>query len=319
MERQELQDYLEVVFNLESQVYTYEQVAKKYNEKINSLKIVEMHEILYGVCTTDNHLLTTKQYTHIPKIYERGSYKEKWDWTKKPEYNSLMRECKMLNLIYNIKMILPILISILTLQFLNDGWIALSLIVGIAISGVLWINKPRDSGMVIDKKIKTYFENCYREELENKSNNRHPQIQRLNKELKEKVLEPKAKVKELLQKVYSKNIIFPKYRNFIAVAQMYEYFLSNRVNELEGPFGAYNLFEDELRHNIIINKLDKIIDKLDELMDIMGSICYAINDTNKLLSNINNTLGRIESNTALTAYNTQCIAYNTKIANQYYY
>ncbi|MBS7297721.1 MAG: hypothetical protein KIG65_01410, partial [Eubacteriales bacterium] len=64
---------------------------------------------------------------------------------------------------------------------------------------------------------------------------------------------------KILDNYYQCNIIFPKYRNFIAISSIYEYFSSGRCSQLEGREGAYNIFENEIRQNIIINNLNYII------------------------------------------------------------
>ena len=43
-----------------------------------------------------------------------------------------------------------------------------------------------------------------------------------------------------LQKHYEQNVIFPKYRNLVAITTINEYLMSGRCYELEGPNGAYN-------------------------------------------------------------------------------
>lgn len=305
MERQELQDYLEIVFNLESQVYTYEQIEKKYNEKISSLNEISMPEISYGVCTSDNHMLTTKQYTHCPAV----NGKDKLHWMDKPGYHAVIKECKVLEFKYKLPYLFVILATIFLITSIPQ--LFMLFVSGAILALLLCYNiKYKNCDKVVEAKIKAYFENCYRKEAEKKLGRNQVTKQHLIEELKEKVLEPKAKVKELLQKVYSKNIIYPKYRKFIAVAQIYEYFLSKRVDELEGPFGAYNLFEDELRHDIIIDKLDVVIDKLDEIIDEMRSLGGAITATNNLLEKISHNMG---NSTTLNVYNTQCYTYNSSI------
>lgn len=81
------------------------------------------------------------------------------------------------------------------------------------------------------------------------------QVQQLDK--------PVEETESVLQKLYDLDIIFPKYRNLPAVCMFYEYFASGRCSELSGPNGAYNLYEAELRQNLIINKLDAIIGSLE--------------------------------------------------------
>lgn len=108
-------------------------------------------------------------------------------------------------------------------------------------------------------------------------------------------------------------VIFEKYQNDLAaIAQFYEYFASGRVSELTGPNGAYNLYEQELRQNLIINKLDVVIDRLDTVIDNQHMLYKAIQSTNAILQNI-------ENNTAMAAYWAEVAAYNSEIGNTYGY
>lgn len=74
---------------------------------------------------------------------------------------------------------------------------------------------------------------------------------------------PLAETESILQSLYDTEILFPKYRNFPAVCMFYEYFASGRCSKLAGPNGAYNLYESELRQNLIINQLDTIMGSLE--------------------------------------------------------
>lgn len=116
--------------------------------------------------------------------------------------------------------------------------------------------------------------------------------------------------KEALNQLYNANIIFPKYRNLIAVSQIYEYFMSGRCTELEGHEGAYNIFESELRQNIIIYQLNEALANLEEIKRTQFMIYEAIQESNQLLASI-------ASNTSAIAYNTSVIATNTAICTRY--
>lgn len=115
---------------------------------------------------------------------------------------------------------------------------------------------------------------------------------------------------DALNQLYSLDIIFPKYRNFVAISQIYEYFMSGRCTELEGHEGAYNIFESELRQNVIISQLNDVLANLEEIKQtqymIYDAICFA-----------NSQLAQIESNTAAIAYNTSVTAENTAIIARY--
>jgi len=90
-----------------------------------------------------------------------------------------------------------------------------------------------------------------------------------------------------LNDFYNLNIIFEKYRNLSAVTMFFEYFASSRVFELEGKDGAYNLYELELRQNLIINNLTQINDNLEKIKD--NQYCLY-----KELSNVNSSLKVID-------------------------
>lgn len=78
---------------------------------------------------------------------------------------------------------------------------------------------------------------------------------------------PIADTEAILEELYGLDIIFPKYRNLPAVCTFYEYFSSGRCSELSGPNGAYNMYESELRQNLIINKLDTIMGSLEGIRE----------------------------------------------------
>ena len=118
------------------------------------------------------------------------------------------------------------------------------------------------------------------------------------------------KTEVALDEVYSMNIVFPKYRSLVAVSQMFEYFASGRCTELGGSAGAYNLYEQELRMNIVISKMDEIISELEEIKANQYMLYAAIQQTNQLLS-------KITDNTAVAAYNAEVVAYNTTVSNRY--
>ena len=96
-----------------------------------------------------------------------------------------------------------------------------------------------------------------------------------------------------LEQLYAMNILHPKYRNFIAVTMLLEYFETERCDALTGPNGAYNLYEAELRQNLIILKLDEIIDRIDELQSTMYNCCEAMRTLNKQMNKVQQQLGSI--------------------------
>ena len=134
----------------------------------------------------------------------------------------------------------------------------------------------------------------------------------------------KIEIASTLNKLYGMNIIYPKYRNFIAVTTFYEYFNSGICSVLEGHEGAYNKYEIEIRLNAIIYKLDDIIGRLDKIRLRQYELYNAICAGNRIAENIYNqsikgseVINNISDNIAIIAYSNEVAAKNTEILKQF--
>lgn len=135
-----------------------------------------------------------------------------------------------------------------------------------------------------------------------------------------------AESKKALEKIYGANIIFPKYRNLVAVCSLYEYLCSGRCDTLEGANGAYNLFENEVKMNMIILQLDRIAQSLEQIKANQYMLYSAIQESNQRANqiasrldqlvqainsqaateeNINQRLGEIQKAAELNAYHAE--------------
>lgn len=76
---------------------------------------------------------------------------------------------------------------------------------------------------------------------------------------------PLEETQAVLDKLYSVDVIYPKYRNLPALTCIYEYLVTGRCDELAGPHGAYNLYEDEVRQNMVISQLNAIMENLEQI------------------------------------------------------
>lgn len=325
--RQQLIDYFKDVFELEKQVYTYERVFKEYGQTILDKCVRKELDIEYmeGGRLVDSQQI---QEHFVPVIsgwqIERTP---KPEWRQTEEFREIMKTKKVVKFKHFMRLLKTTIIFALAILFLGLFLFGTNAIPRLCIFGIIpygicmfmttistsYVN----DSLILSNKLRDYYVKCAENESEMIFQSTLPLLNHLESERKELAIKPKEEVLSLLDKLYSKNIIFPKYRNFAAVAQIYEYLVSGRCTELEGPNGAYNLYESELRQNIIIDELDTIIGQLESLNRTMSTMCNAIQTTNRLLGDISMTLGRIEANTALTAYNTQCVAHNTRIASQY--
>ena len=135
---------------------------------------------------------------------------------------------------------------------------------------------------------------------------------------------PLKETKENLERVYSKNIIYPKYRNLPALTSIYEYYVTGRCEELSGPYGAYNLYEDEVRKDKVISQLNTIIANLEQIKQnqykLYEQICQIQSNTNRMVWELNAIKGYVIELTNLTALNTYysgVTALNTRIMTSY--
>lgn len=137
------------------------------------------------------------------------------------------------------------------------------------------------------------------------------------------VQDKNARSKLYLRTLYDANIIYKKYRNFSEVSSLYEYIESGRCTELEGPNGAYNILELEIRLDRIVVQLDQVIARLDSIRDSQFQLYNAIQEANQrsevLLQSVTQDvkqmsfsaqasakhLSELEANSKVIAYNTE--------------
>ena len=142
--------------------------------------------------------------------------------------------------------------------------------------------------------------------------------------MRETLEKPLKETKENLERVYAKNIIYPKYRNLPALTSIYEYYVTGRCEELSGPYGAYNLYEDEVRKDKIISQLNTVIANLEQIKQnqykLYEQVCQIQSNTNRMVRELNAIKGYVIELTNLTALNTYyngVTALNTKIMTSY--
>ena len=117
--------------------------------------------------------------------------------------------------------------------------------------------------------------------------------------------------KKLLNRYYGMNFIYPKYRGIVPICQIYEYLESGRCFSLLGPGGAYNLYESEVRSNLIISKLDDVISRLEDLSTGQQKLASLIRESNIKIDRLSQTIDCIEENTAMSTYYNKITATNT--------
>lgn len=143
------------------------------------------------------------------------------------------------------------------------------------------------------------------------------QLHKQEKQIKNKI----AQIENTLSRFYNLGVIFPKYRNLVAVVTMHEYLMSGRCSQLTGPYGAYNLYESESRQNKIICDLGQIKSMLADIRDMQHAMYEAVRESNYIAGQIysqNESLlasnKKIEENSKIAAYNSKIAATNSKIS-----
>ena len=121
---------------------------------------------------------------------------------------------------------------------------------------------------------------------------------------------------EIVNKLYDLDIIYDKYQGLIPVSSFYEYIVSGRCNSLTGPSGAYNLYENEAKMNIIITKLDEINEKLDIIAQNQCVLIDEMRKANNLSFQINSKIDKLTTASQSLIQNTEIIGYHSMITAQ---
>lgn len=129
----------------------------------------------------------------------------------------------------------------------------------------------------------------------------------------------------VLDKLYALDFIYPKYRNLPALTSIYEYFMTGRCTTLEGPNGAYNLYETELRMDTVISQLNTVIENLEAIKQNQYMLYQQVRQMKETLGAIHQEIGvirgctiEIATLTALNTYYNAISARNAQIMTLYH-
>lgn len=129
----------------------------------------------------------------------------------------------------------------------------------------------------------------------------------------------------VLASFYASDVIYPKYRTLPALTSIYEYFITGRCDELTGPHGAYNLYEDELRKDTVISQLNTVIENLEQIKNNQYMLYQQVKAIQENTAVIASELQQIKGYTiqiaelsALNAYYAALNERNTRITMYYH-
>ena len=191
------------------------------------------------------------------------------------------------------------------------------LVAGVAVALVIFIvNFIRFiiSSAKTKKAQKAQDEQVAKENQEKEETVKKLQIQ--EKSVKKELEDTEA----ILKKVYKLGVLYNKYWDMVSVITFHEYFLSGRCSSLYGYTGAYNIYENEIRQDTIIRRLEDILVSLEQIKQNQYSIYMAIQEGNRMTSEmLSNSLATLNAakesaaNNKIAAHNSQITAENTEI------
>lgn len=173
-------------------------------------------------------------------------------------------------------------------------------------------------------------DNQYEQDMKKYKKNMENDRVRVERELKQKryiqtqcntLAQMYQKSRNALDTIYSYDILEMKYRNIVAVSSIYEYLKYDRTRSLQrvgSDEGAYNMFETEMRLNKIITNTDVIIKKLDKIMENQRELAYTMrnaqNSINTLINSTNQIQGSLDTlNTGVELSNYQLRQANNEL------
>lgn len=153
----------------------------------------------------------------------------------------------------------------------------------------------------------------------------HTEWQKLREEIDNKLETPHQQSLDIREKLYARNVMYPKYQNLPALTSIYEYFITGRCEELTGPHGAYNMYEDEMRKDTVISQLSTVIANLEQIKQNQYMLYQQVKTIQKTASVIGNELAQIRGYTAaltelsaMNAYYNAVSARNSRIMTAYH-
>ena len=163
------------------------------------------------------------------------------------------------------------------------------------------------------------------EENEKRYYQNHTEWQKLREEIDKKLETPHQQSLDIREKLYARNVMYPKYQNLPALTSIYEYFITGRCEELTGPHGAYNMYEDEMRKDTVISQLSTVIANLEQIKQNQYMLYQQVKTIQKTASVIGNELAQIRGYTAaltelsaMNAYYNAVSARNSRIMTAYH-
>lgn len=296
----ELKEYLAMIVQTEKEVNLQEQLCQKINRNL--------YELDQSIITLRNRI-GDKTFPSKP-VYKKESL-------------DIESGCSII--------IFYIVVVCIVEAF---GFHHFGLYFGIALAGLFLycdIADKKHKEKSYKQKLNEYDENCAA--IQNEKDSLLVEIEELKVQkqaaeaYRQQVETSLASSRRNLEKMYSYNVVFPKYRNYIMVSSLYEYLCAGRCTTLEGHEGAYNILELEIRLDRISTRLDRILQNLAAIQANQYTLYSCLLDSNQKIdmllreesrmadgilhlgtqaSTVNARLENLQRSSELTSYLTEC-------------
>lgn len=307
MVKTKLKEYIKRVLELESEVYMNNKLILAINEKIE--------------------MLTNESYTP----YEEEYVYELYDEPKPIEFSS-MEIFIVFTLTWLVGFVVGSIGKMIYVIVAEYGMtdadfgriLKFGAIFGICIGIVSIFIKAQkiskeNKALIEETKIENNKIILQTDEINREIKERNKQIDEINKkkhiQVSAQIDYYKIQLKQLeelrnttentLCKYYEKDIIYPKYRDLIAVASFNDYLSSGVCETLEGHEGCYNKYDLEVRLDTIINKMDIVLQKIDEIKKNQHSLYSEIKKCTNKIDDLLCNMSNFESDMILNLKNIQ--------------
>lgn len=149
------------------------------------------------------------------------------------------------------------------------------------------------------EKFMAIYEKKYNEEIMEKKKEMAPKIEHVKSEYERNLIRELKETEDILEKLYSKDLIHSKYQNIQAITQIYQYLETERCKDLEE---AYFLYEEELSQEKVIEDLDLSPNQMEKFADSMGLMISILKYKDKLIEEMSALLHKIQKNSVLIEY-----------------
>lgn len=269
----ELKEYLSMVVQTEKEVNLQEQLCRQLNEKEK--------EYSRSIETSMRRIRTATDIPTVPELKSINATNTK----------NLLIVCLVTLAATGISYFLAdglelYFFAYIFLLLCLPAFLSLIYLLGIMFGDYTKaVQKDKDE---YNRAMSNYQRKCQEnEEIKRENSRSESEIQQLKIQkqatevYRHQVEKALASSRQNLEKMYSYNVVFPKYRNYVMVSSLYEYLCAGRCTTLEGHEGAYNILELEIRLDRIITRLDDILRNLAAIQANQYTLYSCLQDSNQ--------------------------------------